>query len=80
MFLNGDCMLAFAFALKGIQFAILLRPISKAVYKSSIKMFNSVYIQYYIINLDFDFGILKLKTLVTLCRFSLKTNLKCLNG
>lgn len=70
MLLNGDCMLAFAFALVGVQFAILLRPTSKAVYKGSIKMFTSVYIQYYIINLDFDFGILKLKTLVTLYSFS----------
>lgn len=61
MLFNEDCLLAFAFALVGVQFAILLRPISKA---------NSVYIQYYIINLDFDFGILKLKTLVTLYSFS----------
>lgn len=36
-------MLAFAFALVGVQFAILLRPIRKAVYKGSIKMFTIVY-------------------------------------
>lgn len=70
MLLNGDCKLAFAFALVGVQFALLLRPTSKAVDKDSIKTYNSVYIQYYIINLYFDFGILKLKTLVTLYTLS----------
>lgn len=70
MLLSGDCLLTFSFALVGVQFAILLRPISEAVYKGSTKMFTSVYIQYYIISLDFDFGILKQKSLVTLYSFS----------